>query len=368
MAADGLKAPDHAGYGLWIVKSLILIGLIALALLLWRIRDVFLLAFASVLVAVLLTAAARPIRRWTGISRAWSLAVAGGAILLALVLTGWLIGAQVQNQVAELVRELPRAVGNLEERLGISVSLDQVLSNSSQTAAEPQRTTERAGNGTGGFSLLNDLTTHLLSWSRTLVETVTGLVLVVVAGIYLAASPGPYRRGFVKLFPPSYHQNISGALTASGRGLFLWLQAQLLAMAVVGLLAGIGSWAIGLPAPLALGLFAGLTEFVPIVGPIAGAVPALLLAATQGTGALLWTLALYVGIQQLESNVIAPLLERRMVQIPPALFLFAAVAFGLLFGLIGILLAAPLTVVAFIAINKLYVEGTLDEIPETNVD
>lgn len=100
---------------------------------------------------------------------------------------------------------------------------------------------------------------------------------------------------------------------------------------------------------------------MPTIGSIAGAVPALLLALTQGTEGFLWTLALVVAVQQLESNVIAPVVQRRMVQIPPALLLFSVVAFGMVFGTLGVVLAAPLTVVAYVAVKKLYVRETLGE-------
>src|SRR4051812_13372701 len=82
-------------------------------------------------------------------------------------------------------------------------------------------------------------------------------------------------------------------------------------------------------APLALGLFAGVTEFIPVIGPILGAVPAILLALTQGGWTALWTLLLFVVVQQIESNLIMPLVQRRLIEIPPALLLFALLAIGL---------------------------------------
>lgn len=117
----------------------------------------------------------------------------------------------------------------------------------------------------------------------------------------------------------------------------------------------------GLQAPLALGLLAGLAEFVPMVGPIIGAIPALLLAFPRGNTTVLWALALFVASQQLKSNVITPLLQKRMVEVPPVLLLFADVAFGLLFGLLGVVIAAPLTLVAFVAVKKLHVRDALGQ-------
>lgn len=137
-------------------------------------------------------------------------------------------------------------------------------------------------------------------------------------------------------------------------------------MCVIGVLAGLGTWLIGLPVPSARGMFVGVTEFILIDGPILGASPALQLAATQGTSTFLCTLGHFVAIQQLESNVITPIIERRMVRIPPALILFAV--FGLLFGALGVIIGAPLTVLLYVLVKKLYTRQTLGEHSKLPVD
>jgi AI-2E family transporter len=109
---------------------------------------------------------------------------------------------------------------------------------------------------------------------------------------------------------------------------------------------------------LALGLIAGLVEFVPVIGSVLAAVPALLLALTLDVQTAVWTLLLYLAIQQVQGNLVTPLVTRHMLALPPALTLFAIVAFGLVFGFLGVLLAAPLTVVALVAVKKLWVRDT----------
>jgi predicted PurR-regulated permease PerM len=100
---------------------------------------------------------------------------------------------------------------------------------------------------------------------------------------------------------------------------------------------------------------------VPLIGAVAGAVPALLLALAGGVNTTLWTAALFIAIQQVESNTITPWVQRRMVSLPPALLVLAVVAVGLLFGLPDVILAAPLTVVAFVLVKQLYVRETLGQ-------
>jgi predicted PurR-regulated permease PerM len=137
-------------------------------------------------------------------------------------------------------------------------------------------------------------------------------------------------------------------------------------MVVVGLLTGIGLWLIGVPSALALGLLAGLLEFIPFAGPIIAAIPAVLLAMVVGPEVALWTVALYVGIQQIEGNVLQPLLQQYAVELPPVVLIFSLLGFGMLFGTLGIILAAPLTVVSYVLVKRLYVQealGTATPIP-----
>jgi predicted PurR-regulated permease PerM len=229
----------------------------------------------------------------------------------------------------------------------------------------PQGGEEESGrSGSGGFfdaSVLRTLAGHAATAGTMIVNALSALIIAVVGGFFLASDPAMYRKGVVMLVPVEQQGRVADALLASGNALRLWLGAQLVSMAIVGTLAGLGTWAIGLPSPLALALFAGIVGFVPLLGAVAGAVPPLLLALAAGGDALLWTAVLFLAIQQLESNMILPLVEKRMVSMPPALMLFAVVAVGLLFGLPGVMLAAPLTVVSYVLVKQLYVRETLGQ-------
>ena len=345
MAFNGTRtsAGGWAGEIAFLRRALITLALIALALLIWTMREALLLAFAAVVVAVLLLAGARPLRRHLGLSRGLALGVVG--LALAAVIAGivWTVGTEVRAQIGLFLERLPAAVEALEERLGVSLP--------------PLRQAAAQTGGNAGA----DIARYAAAFGMLLFEAASALLIAVVGGFFIAGSPGTYRSGLVKLLPASQHERIEEALDASGNALGLWLRAQLVGMALVGTLTGLGAWAIGLPAPIALGLIAALAEFVPMVGPVVAAVPALLLALAQGGTLPLWTLALYVAIQQVESNMIMPLLGQRMVDIPPAVMLFAVVAAGAVLGIGGVLLAAPLAVVAFVLVTKLYVRETLGE-------
>ena len=144
----------------------------------------------------------------------------------------------------------------------------------------------------------------------------------------------------------------------SGKALRLWLRGQLIAMVVVGLLTGSGLWALGMPSALTLGLMAGVLEFIPFAGPILSAVPAVLLALAVSPDLALWVLLLYFAVQQFEGSPELRV-QQYAVDLPGVVLLFSLLAFGALFGTLGVILAAPLTVVTYVLIKRLYVIETL---------
>ena len=214
-------------------------------------------------------------------------------------------------------------------------------------------------------SSLGALLMSVFSWGTTIFGAAAELVVVIMAGIYIAVSPEVYRKGFLMLFPESRQTQIADTIDAAGKALSLWLGGQFLAMITVGITIAMGLALVGVPSPLALGAIAGLLEFVPIVGPVLAAIPALLLASTQDWHAVAWTVAVFIVVQQIESNLVMPLVVGSAVGVPPAVGLFAIVAIGVLFGPLGLLLGYPLAIVTNVAVRKLYVRETLGE--EINV-
>jgi predicted PurR-regulated permease PerM len=126
-----------------------------------------------------------------------------------------------------------------------------------------------------------------------------------------------------------------------------------------GTLPGIGLWLLGMPSALALGLIAFALEFIPFAGPILAAVPAVLIALMIGPEMVLWVVGLYLVVQQLEGNVVYPLIQQWAVHVPAAVLLFSLIGFAMLFGVIGVIFAAPLTVVTYVLVKRLYVQEAL---------
>ena len=184
---------------------------------------------------------------------------------------------------------------------------------------------------------------------------------MLVGGIYQAANPRMHVHGVARLLPPARRVTVLRAMHDTGNALRLWLIGQGVVMLSMGLMMWAAYAWLGLPSAAALALIAALADFVPFIGPILGALPALVIASTIDMQTLPWTLGAVVVAQQIESYALMPFVQRRAVKLPPFIGLFSIVVFGTLFGLIGIILAVPLAVAVMTLVQRLWVKGVLDE-------
>lgn len=333
---NATAAPDAT----FIRRTLIVIALVALALLAWELREVLLMVFGAVVIATLFRSLAGVYQRLR-IPAGISLALAVFTVI-AIVGVGFaLFGAQLFSQYEQIRDTLPKAWAALQQRLegfGLSGQLEQL----------------KGSGGGSGFAATAG------SFVMSLGGGVADALLIVVGGVFIAASPRFYRSGLVKLVPESRRALTSEAIEDSGTALRLWLKAQLLTMAAVGIATGVGLWLVGMDNALAFGLLAALLEFIPFIGPILAAIPAILIAAALEPQIALWVAGVYLVVQQLEGNIFSPLLQQWAVDLPGAVLLFSLLAMGTLFGPLGVIFAAPVTVVIYVLVKKLYVREALD--------
>ncbi len=322
---------------------LVAIALVALAAILWLIADALIIAFGAIVFATLLRAIALPLHRKTGWSERWSVIAAVLGLLIITGLLSWLFGAQASHQFGELRERLPEATEKFKAWLERYPA--------GKTAIETFK------QGTGGGEALSNFSTI----AGAALGGLGNLLLIVFAGIYFALDPRLYRNGALRLLPPPRRAQVGAALDAAGTALRKWLLAQVLVMAVVGTLTGVGLALIGVPLALTLGLLMAVLEFVPVIGPIAGAIPGVLLAFAKGPEIAVYALIIYVVVQQVESNLITPLVQRWAVELPPVIALLSIVACGLLFGVLGVIFATPMAVVVMSLVQHLYVEDTLEQ-------
>jgi predicted PurR-regulated permease PerM len=337
------KAPQGISDRFFVRRVLIVLGLAALVFILWQLRMLLLMLFGAIVIASIFRAVADTISRYTrfpsGVATALGIALVLGTVAGLVAM----FGAHIGQQLATLRETLPAAWKALEARVG-DVGLAEQLDRLVATITTP-----------GGGSLTG--------FGKALISIgggIADMIIVIFAGIYLATQPNFYRVGAIKLVPPARRKVAAEAMLESERALRLWLKGQAIAMIVVGLLTGLGLWALGMPSALVLGLAAGLLEFIPFAGPIIAAVPAILLGLAVSPEMALWVVLLYVGVQQFEGAVLMPLVQQYAVDLPGAVLLFSLIAFGTLFGTLGVILAAPLAVVTLVLVKRLYVIETLN--------
>jgi predicted PurR-regulated permease PerM len=318
--------------------------LIAAALLIvWRASELMLLAFGSVLGAVMFRSAGRLIQGW-GL-RNWNLALALGIVLVLSIFGGmiYLLTVQFGSELGAMLGNLPGTIDKVEAG----------LSESAVGAAIVQAVDAAAG----GDTIANRLGA-LMSGAG---EVVLNLVIVIVGALFIAGDPGPYRRAIVMLTPRPARTTMDRALGEISLALRLWLKAKLISMTLMSVLIGGSLWLAGLDSWAALGLLGGLSEFVPYVGPALAMLPSIGLAAGEG-GDVLWRTAVaYVATRIFEAWLITPIVNRQVVAIPPALTLFTILAVGAVFGLFGVFFSGALLIVAFVGVREFYLRDTLGE-------
>ena len=335
-------SPPPGSIGAFTVKVLIVAAIAVVLLLFWRLRDVVVLAFGGVVLAVALSALVDRVER-IGLSRLWATVASVLLVILALSIGGWFLGGRLAGEFENLRDRLPDALAALR----------------GWVANQPF--------GQAALDLWNGFDRESIPWSRLVGAaslTFGGLgnaFLIAILAIYLALDPKLYMRGTVRLLPPSQRERVQHGLRASGEGLAGWLLGQSISMLFVGVTTGIGLALLGVPLAFSLGVVAALLDFVPFFGPIVSGALAVVVAFPQGPSTALYVALLALAIQQLEGSVVAPLVQRWAVSLPPALGLVAVLVFGILFGPLGIVFATPLMVVLMILVQQIYVQDLLEK-------
>ena len=325
-------------------RVLMLFGLIGLAYLFWMLAGTLLLIFAAILIAVILRAAANALEAYLHVPGTVSFYLALVLVGSSLAGFGYFFGAQVKDQLVDVISRLPDQIESLGAQFGIEDPLREI---------EKQLEDGIAANIFG----------QAAGFGYTIIGGMIDLLIVIVAAIYLAHDPRLYRRVIASVFPRDQRQQVNAAMLETGLSLKMWFLGQMVSMVFVGLLSGIGYWMIGLPTPAALGLIAGITNFIPFIGPILGAIPALIFGFNISVEMMIYALIVATIVQQTEGNVLVPLIQKKAVAMPPAIALFAIIIFGVLFGFLGILLAVPLAVTVMVLVRKLWIETVIETGP-----
>jgi predicted PurR-regulated permease PerM len=342
------------------VTSLVLGTIIALRFL-WSVRSIACVAFLGVLFGLALGAGADRAARWR-VPRGASVPLIVLLILGALVGVGALTAPRITSQLHEVREQVPEAIGRVERwvakhQAGAMQLLQPDTTSTSAREQSPRPAVLREGIAQQAAKVGQSF---FAFFSSTL-AVLASLILILAISIYVGINPGLYHAGLMHLFPHRARAKAGEVLTEMATVLRKWLVVQLIAMVAIGIVTTIAMLVLGVKAPFALGFIAGLMEFIPTVGPLLAAVPAIAMGFVDSPEKALTVVLAYWAIQFLENNLLIPQLMRGGMDIPPALTLVAQALMTLVFGFIGLMVAVPLTAAVLVPIKMLYVRDTIGD-------
>lgn len=348
--------------------------------LLWVAQELVFLAFIGLLFGLALSAGADRLER-RGLHRSV------GAPLLLLVIFGSIGGLatvaapSITSQLQDVQDQVPQVVGKVRGWVdakagGVTDLLTDTTTARPKTpgstrthAAAPDSAARPAGEAAsdkgGGVGDLapqigNVGHAFFAVFSSTL-TALAGLILIVFMTLFIAIDPGLYHRGLMHLFPHESRARAGEVLRSVGYTLRRWLVTQLIAMVVIGLVSAGVLMLIGVRGAGALGIIAGLLEFIPFVGPIAAAIPAMAMGLLDSPQKALYVAIAFTVIQQAEGHLLIPLLMKDSLSLPPVLTILSQALMATVFGFLGLLVAVPLLGAVMVPIKLLYVEDVVGD-------
>jgi predicted PurR-regulated permease PerM len=327
------------------------IGLVFALLVGWyfayRTSGVILAFLLTILLSIILSAPVNYLAR-RGLPRTWGVL----AVIAALAGLLWLFGLALVPAVETQSRQFAEAFPTLlEEALALANRLQSFFGLGTQIGLDPESLSSV------GREFLTGSTVSTAAGVGLTAATVVSLAVVVfISTIYLVIRPEPWVNGFVSLFPAGWRQRTREVLQILYQTVQRWFLGQLAAMTFIAVFWAISLSLIGVPFALLLGIFSGLISFIPYLGALISVVLPVLLALISDPFSAVWVILAFIVIQQIEGNVLQPIVMSRAVDLHPALVIFAILVMGTLFGLIGVFLAVPLVAVLQVLVRELWVQ------------
>jgi predicted PurR-regulated permease PerM len=328
----------------WVRQTLIVVVIVGLIVAVAYSVQILLLVFAGILLGIMLRSAGVWLDEQTRLPINWCMVivlVGFGAILFGSI---GMFGLQIINQADELFWAVSQAYDQFHDKLAQY---------------------HVAGSFPAGTARLN-LESPAKAAASGALWLVASMVMVVFIGVYLSTNPQLYSDLFLSFFKDRQRARASRLLNATASALRWWLVGQFTAMGIVGVITTGGLLLIGAPMAISLGVLAALLTFVPYVGAIVSAIPAILLAFTQSGHMAMYVILIYLVAHVVEGYIVVPLVQQRLVYLPPAMILATQFLMELFAGTVGVTFATPLMVVAMVLIKKLYFKQDWDEPEEAS--
>ncbi|WP_419816505.1 AI-2E family transporter [Glacieibacterium sp.] len=316
--------------------ALIWISIAAAFFLVWQLASALLLILAGFVFAAGLQGGERLLGRVWKVRRMIRLVVVVLVFIVALVGFVYFAGTQLTQEFAQLRSTLAQQgerLSRLAEEYGVSSKVaegDPFDAIKAQLGGSLGRIASFIGGAAGALG---------------------SLVLIITFGIFVAVDPRLYERGVEWLTPQDKRASLRDTVEAMGAMLRRWVAGRVVLMVFEGMLIFIGLSLVGAPLALLLGLVAGLFAFIPNLGAIASGALIIAIGFSAGTTTGLWSIGVYL-VVQVADNFINPLIEKRAVDLAPAVVLAAQLLFGVLFGILGVTLADPIVALVKVALQR----------------
>jgi predicted PurR-regulated permease PerM len=324
--------------------TLIVFGVLIALRFLWLAHAIFIVTFLGMLLGLAMSPAVDFLQRMK-LPRGLGAPLVLVALLAIFAGVGAMVGPSIRDQTTKLATQLPKALQSLEQSL---VKLPIQAGQKGALTGQIERELHKAP------KFLFPLVTSIFG-------ALGGLVLVLFIAMYIAATPGLYRKGMLHLVPHRHRERSEEVADTLRDLLRQWLLARFMAMVIIGVITGGLLALIGIEGAAALGVLAGVLEFVPFFGPIVSAIPAVGVALADAPEKALWVVGIYLFVQQLEGNVVTPLILKQRLDVPPVLTIVAVSALGVVFGVIGMLVAEPLCAAVLVTTKMLYVQDVVGD-------
>ena len=320
-------------------RNLIALVLVAtLALILWAVPVVLVVALGGFAVALVLSFPVGLLSRF--MPRSLAILISFLILLTVLLLASYVLLPMILSQMTALIEALPDLIGDLEQ---LVIGALEALDRNDLLPGTPQGVAARLGEDLRRS--LGVVTQNVLGGTVGLVFGTFSFTLTIFAIAFVAASLLANVRGFKAAWlvsiPRRYRRDGLSLWNDLAQVLSRYLAGLALVLAIQGVISAIALYLIGVPYPLALGAWVSITAVIPFIGAWIGAVPAVLVAASISWNAVILTAAVFLAIQQIEGNFLTPRIQSQATRAPSILVFLAVIAGGALFGFLGVLFAVP---------------------------
>ncbi|MES2809519.1 MAG: AI-2E family transporter [Bacteroidota bacterium] len=329
---------DEPSYITKVWQTVGIVALLVVTILVIRVAfDILLLVLAGALMSVYFHGLGDAIQRRTKLGRKPAMAI---SVIVTVVFLGaifWFMGSELQVQVAELSNTLPHTIATAQAKLGRSAVGQKILQ------------------GISGFNT-EKLMNTIPGFFSTTFGVLGDMYIILFLGIFFTTNPSLYKDGILLLVPRSKKGLGSCIMDRISLSLKGWLKGTLFSMLCITILIGTALTIVGMPVALILALITGLLEMVPSIGSLIAMIPGVLLAFTVSTNMAILVAIIYITSQTIVANIVTPLIQKKMINLPPALTLISQLIMGTVSGALGVILAVPLLAIVIILVDELYVK------------